>query len=221
MGLVEGGSKTSGASSLKRAVLGSVLVLSCATPAGVRESRESGLLPASFGGPGSVTFALPATAIEPTESALSVETFVTCGEGSSNTSIGVGLNGAPRADAPATIRVDDAEETPLFWTAHQGVGLLVLRTGDSHPDRSGDEWQEELTAMLTGGRDAVVSFEPRGGTRHYFRLDMDGLADRIEMCESGRWTLHRRCGSSYTPRNRSCSMRTDCSAPSRRCIPRS
>ena len=39
--------------------------------------------------------------------------------------------------------------------------------------------------MLTGGGDAMVSFEPPGGTRHYFRLDMDGLADRIEMCESG------------------------------------
>ena len=39
--------------------------------------------------------------------------------------------------------------------------------------------------MLTGSSDAVVSFEPPGGARHYFRLDMDGLADRIEMCNSG------------------------------------
>lgn len=39
--------------------------------------------------------------------------------------------------------------------------------------------------MLTGSSDAIVSFEPPGGARHYFRLDMDGLADRIEMCDSG------------------------------------
>ena len=39
--------------------------------------------------------------------------------------------------------------------------------------------------MLTGSSDAILSFEPPGGARHYFRLDMDGLSDRIEMCDSG------------------------------------
>lgn len=162
-----------------------MLALSCATSPGVRESRESVRLPGSFGGPGSVTFALPATAIEPADPELSVVMFVTCAEGPSHAGIGVGLNGAPRADAPATIRIDDAEATAFLWAAHQGVGLLELRTRDSSPDRSGDEGQEELTAMLTGSGDAIVSFEPPGGASRYFRLDMDGLADRIEQCESG------------------------------------
>ncbi len=129
---------------MKRAILTSVLALSCATPAGVRESRGSAGLPGSFGGPGSATFALPATTIEPADSELSAVMFVTCGEGPSEAAVGVGLNGAPRADAPATIRIDGGDPTTL-----------------------------------------VLSFEPPGGTRHHFRLDMDGLADRIEQCESG------------------------------------
>lgn len=170
---------------MKRAILTGFLALSCAVPAGVRESRESARVPASFGGIGSVTFALPATAIEPTESELSVVMFVTCGEGPSKVGIGVGLNGAPAADVPATIRIDGGEAMALLWAAHQGVGLLELRAGDSVLDRSSDEGQEELTAMLTGSGDAIVSFEPPGGASRYFRLDMDGLADRIEMCDSG------------------------------------
>ena len=170
---------------MKRAILASVLVLSCATPAGVHESRESVRLPASLGGIGSATFALPATAIEPADSKLSVVMFVTCGEGPSNAGIGVGLNGAPRADAPATIRIDGGEAKTLLWAAHRGVGLLELSAGDSGLDRSGDEGQEELTAMLTGGSEAILSFEPPGRASHYFRLDMDGLSDRIEMCDSG------------------------------------
>ena len=170
---------------MKLAILTTALALSCAVPAGVRESRESARLPASFGGPGSVTFALPATAIEPGDSELSVVMFVTCGGGPSDTGIGVGLNGAPSADAPATIQIDGGEETALLWAAHRGVGLLELRAGDTALDRSSDEGQEELTAMLTGSGDAIVSFQPPGGTSHYFRLDMDGLADRIEMCDSG------------------------------------
>lgn len=170
---------------MKLAIPATVLALSCATPAGVRESRESARLPASFGGSGSVTFALPATAIEPADSELSVVMFVTCGEGPSDAGIGVGLNGAPSADAPATVRIDGGEETALVWAAHRGVGLLELRAGDTALDRSSDEGQEELTAMLTGRGDAIVSFQPPGVTSHYFRLDMDGLADRIEMCESG------------------------------------
>ena len=175
----------SGASSLKLAIPATVLTLSCAVPAGVRESRESAGLPASFGGIGSVTFALPATAIEPADPELSVVMFVTCGEGSADAGIGVGLNGAPKADASATIRIDGGEAAALLWAAHRGVGLLELRAGDSTLDRSMDEGQDELTAMLTGSSDAIVSFEPPGGARHYFRLDMDGLADRIEMCDSG------------------------------------
>ena len=162
-----------------------MMALSCATPAGVREAREIALLPASFGGIGSVTFALPATAVEPADSELSVEMFVTCGAGPSRVGIGVGLNGAPLADAPATIRIDGGEATALLWAAHQGVGLLELRAADTALDRSSDEGQEELTAMLTGSGDAIVSFEPPGGASSYFRLDMDGLADRIEMCDSG------------------------------------
>lgn len=170
---------------MKRPVLASVLALSCATPAGVREFRDGVRLPASFGGIGSVTFALPATTIEPAASELSVVMFVTCGVGPSRVGIGVGLNGAPRADAAATIQIDGEETTGLLWAAHRGVSLLELRAGDSGLDGSGDEWQEELTAMLTGSSDAVVSFEPPSHAKHYFRLDLDGLASRVEMCESG------------------------------------
>ncbi len=89
---------------MKRVILIAVLALSCAVPAGVRELRDGVRLPASFGGIGSVTFALPATTIEPAASELSVVMFVTCGVGPSRVGIGVGLNGAPRSDAAATIQ---------------------------------------------------------------------------------------------------------------------
>ena len=171
---------------MKRPILASVLALSCATPAGVHESREAGrAVPGFFGLMGPVTYALPATTIEPADSELSVVMFVSCGEGPSSAAIIVGLHGAPQADAPATIRIDGGEATTLLWHAHRGVSPLELRADDSGLDGSGDGWQEELTAMLTGISDAVVSFEPPSHAKHYFRLDMDGLASRIEMCESG------------------------------------
>ncbi len=170
---------------MKRTILASVLALSCAAPAGVRELRETGRAPGLFGRLGPVTYALPATTIEPADSELSVVMFVSCEEGPSEAAIAVGLHGAPRADAPATIRIDGGEAMTLLWHAHRGVSPLELSAGDSGLDGSGDEWQKELTAMLTGSSDALVSFEPPGHPKHYFRLDIDGLASRIEMCESG------------------------------------
>lgn len=60
---------------MKRSILTCGLALSCAAPAGVHESRETGCAPGPFGRMGSVTFALPATTIEPADSELSVVMF--------------------------------------------------------------------------------------------------------------------------------------------------
>ena len=172
---------------IRKMLMGAV-ALACVESAEAQEWRKIGGEADPLGRVEPVRFVKDATVIEPTDSDLSVVMIVFCQEEPPKATLAVRLAGASQQGSSGAARIDGGETIDIFWFAGRGssfMELMKLRSGDDvWVDSFGAKWQEKLKAILTEGSEAVLSFEPVGHTRHYFRLNLAGLANRIEMCES-------------------------------------
>ena len=167
-----------------RTMLIGALALACVESAEAQEWRKIGGEPDPLGRVEPVRFVKDATLIEPTDSDLSVVMIVFCEEEPPKATLAVRLEGASQQGSSGAARIDGGETIDIFWFGGRGSSFMELMSGDMSVDSFGEEWQEKLKAILTEGSEAVLSFEPVGHTKHYFRLNLAGLADRIDMCES-------------------------------------
>lgn len=147
-----------------------------AAPAQAQEWRKIGGEPDPLGRIEPVRFVKDATVIEPAESDLSVRMIVFCNEESPKATVAVRLTGSLSEGALGALRIDGGELVDILWFASRVSTFMELENVDPF----GDGWKERLKA----GSEAIVSFEPAGRTSHYFRLNLAGLATRIEMCET-------------------------------------
>ena len=189
-----------------RTMLIGALALACVESAEAQEWRKIGGEPDPLGRVEPVRFVKDATLIEPTDSDLSVVMIVFCEEEPPKATLAVRLGGASQQGSSGAARIDGGETIDIFWFGGRGSSFMELMSGDMSGDSFGEEWEEKLKAILTEGSEAVLSFgeeweeklkailtegseavlsfDPVGHTKHYFRLNLAGLADRIDMCES-------------------------------------
>ncbi|MDE2882945.1 MAG: hypothetical protein OXP70_13920 [Acidobacteriota bacterium] len=184
---------------MTRPILIGALALTCPYSADAQDWRKIGGEPDPLGRVEPVRFVKDATVIEPAESDLSIVMIVFCGdESSEKATVAVRLAGASPQGASGAARIDDGETIDIFWFAGRGSSFMELMSGDMSVNSFGEEWQEELKAILTAGSEAILSFEPVGQAKHFFRLNLAGLATRIEMCESAV-SFNEDSGSRPTP----------------------
>lgn len=171
-----------------RAMLMGTLALTCLEPAQAQEWIKLGGEPDPLGRAEPVQFLKYATAIEPAESDLELAMFVLCGdESSEKATVQVRLFGSHSDLASGAARIDGGEIADISWFRSERLGsnAWMLSGFGSIRTLFDEQGQEQLKAILTGGSEAILSFEPFGGEDTYFRLNLAGLAARIGMCENG------------------------------------
>lgn len=172
---------------MMRAILIGTLALTCLEPAQAQEWIKLGGEPDPLGRVEPVRFMKYATAIEPAESDLELAMLVFCGDDSpEKAKVEVRLSGSSSDLALGAARIDGGETIDISWFRLTQLGssaLTLARFGEVRTFLD-EEGQEQLKAILTEGSEAILSFEPEGQAKHFFRLSLAGLAARIEMCES-------------------------------------
>lgn len=114
--------------------------------------------------------------------------LVFCGdEPSEKTTVEVRLSGSSSDLASGAARIDGGETIDISWfrSARLGSSAFTLSRFGEIDTFLNEEGADQLKAILTGGSEAILSFEPFGGEDTFFRLSLAGLAARIGMCESG------------------------------------